>query len=370
MTIATQKYSILVVDDSKDNLQLISGILRDEYIVMAALNGKAALRAAQSEKKPDLILLDVMMPEMNGYEVCLSLKRDPNTKEIPVIFLTSKSEVSDETKSFECGATDFISKPINPPVLKARVKAHLEHKLRKDFLGTMYKRVSRYVSPQIVELLFDEKDQAKIKTQRKKLTIFFSDLCNFTLTCDGMEPEDFTYFINTYLERMSQIALKYGGTVDKFIGDCVMIFFGDPQTKGVKEDAVMCLKMAVEMQEAIKELQKQLYEQGIDKPLSARIGIHTGYVNVGNFGYKNRMDYTLLGRNVNLTSRLESTGRPGKIHISNETYLLVKDVFECKALDEPMLFKGFERPIQTYIVERKIENVENEKKLQSKIKAP
>lgn len=349
-----EKNCVLIVDDSLENLELISGLLNDLYTVMAAPSGETALKAVEAKKSPDLILLDVMMPGIDGYEVCRQLKENPKTQDIPIIFLTSKTEIDDETKGFECGAVDFITKPINPSVLKARVQVHLELKKTKDALLKLPERLSRYLSPQIVKILFEEKGCPEIKTQRKKLTIFFSDLCNFTLNCDTMEPEDFTYFINTYLERMSRIALEFGGTVDKFIGDCIMVFFGDPESKGVKEDAIMCLKMAVKMQEAIEELRNQFCDQGIDKHLSARMGIHTGYVNVGNFGYVDRMDYTLLGRNVNLAARLESSSLPGRIHISHETYLLVKDTFECSALEEKLSFKGFERAMQTYMIEEEL----------------
>jgi class 3 adenylate cyclase len=170
-----------------------------------------------------------------------------------------------------------------------------------------------------------------------------------------MEPEDLAFCINTYLHKMAETAIEFGGTLDKFMGDGIMIFFGDPETKGVKDDALACIAMAKRMQEIIDDLEKIFAEQGIDKELHARFGIHTGYCNVGNFGSEKRMDYTLLGRSVNLASRLESNGIPDQIHISSETHALVKNDYQCMEREEPINVKGFDRALQTYFVQDKID---------------
>ncbi len=347
---AEEKPCILVVDDTPENIELLTGLLENDYRIKAAPNGAIALKAVKAGGVPDLILLDIMMPGMDGFEVCEKLKEDPETRDIPVIFITAKNEVDDETKGFSLGAVDFISKPISPPIVEARVKAQIDLKRANDTMKELPNQLGRYLSPQIVQSIIEGKSEAKINTARKKLTVFFSDLAGFTSTSESMEPEDLTFCINTYLDRMAEAAIEFGGTLDKFMGDGIMIFFGDPETKGVKEDALACIAMGKRMQEIVVELQEVFSAQGIDKDLHARIGVHTGYCNVGNFGSERRMDYTLLGRSVNLASRLESNGEIDKIHISAETHALIKDDFECIEREEPIMVKGFDRPLQTYWV--------------------
>ena len=349
-----EKPCILIVDDTPANIELLTGLLQDDYKIKAAPNGMIALKAVKAGGIPDLILLDIMMPEMDGYEVCRRLKADPETSEIPVIFITAKSEVDDEAKGFEVGAVDFIAKPISPPIVEARVKAQITLKTATDSIKKLPEQLSRYLSPQIVQSILDGKSEATISTKRKKITIFFSDLCGFTSTSESMEPEDLTFCINTYLDRMAEICIKYGGTLDKFMGDGIMIFFGDPESKGVKDDALACIEMAKKMLEELKKLEEEFANQGIDKTLTARMGIHTGYCNVGNYGSLRRMDYTLLGRSVNLASRLESNGEPNRVHISSETHALVKDTYNCEQREEQIKVKGFDRLLQTYFVEDKL----------------
>jgi adenylate cyclase len=351
---ASEKPTILIVDDTKDNLDLLTGLLESDYRIRAAPNGKIALKIVKSGGLPDLILLDIMMPEMDGYEVCEKLKADPETRDIPVIFVTAKNEVDDETRGFEQGASDFISKPISPPILKARVKSQIDLKKSTDTIRDLPRKLGRYFSPHIAKAILEDKSEDTIKTSRKKLTILFSDLCGFTSASESMEPEDLSYCINTYLGRMAETVVEFGGTLDKFMGDGIMAFFGDPESRGIKEDALACVAMALKMHERILDLVEEFQSQGIDKELQARIGIHTGYCNVGNFGSEHHMDYTLLGRNVNMASRLESSGENGKIHISAATYTIIKEDFACEAREEPIHFKGFDRPLQTYFVKENL----------------
>ncbi|MEZ5530047.1 MAG: adenylate/guanylate cyclase domain-containing protein [Porticoccaceae bacterium] len=207
-------------------------------------------------------------------------------------------------------------------------------------------RLSKYLSPTLLQAIQSGKD-VKLETHRRKLTIFFSDIKGFSELAEEMEGEPLTNLLNNYLTEMSQIALKHGGTIDKFIGDAVMVFFGDPSTKGIKEDCVAAVSMAVAMKKHMKELQQRWANQGIRKPLEIRMGINTGYCAVGNFGTEDRLDYTLLGTEVNLASRLESAAQPGEILISHETYSLVKDVVLCEERGEIQV-KGFQYPVQVY----------------------
>jgi len=208
-------------------------------------------------------------------------------------------------------------------------------------------QVSRYVAPQIWESIFAGKRQAKLETQRKKLVIFFSDIVGFSALSEQMEAEAFTDLLNQYLTDMSRIAMKYGGTIDKFIGDGMMIFFGDPSSKGTKGDALACVSMAIEMRRHMLKLRKQWAEIGMTAPLQIRMGINTGYCTVGNFGTESRMDYTIIGKEVNLASRLESKAEPGEILISHETYALVKDKVICRQRGSAMV-KGFRDPLPLY----------------------
>ena len=210
-------------------------------------------------------------------------------------------------------------------------------------------KLSKYLSPQVYQSIFSGEKNVKIEAYRKNLTVFFSDIKGFTEITDSLEPEVLSSLLNNYLNEMSKIALKYGGTIDKFVGDAIMIFFGDPETKGQKEDAKACVLMAIEMRERMKYLQKMWEDQGISKPLRIRIGVNTGYCNVGNFGSEDRLDYTIIGGEVNLASRLESNADAGQILISHETYALVKNQIICEKKEE-IKVKGIAHKVQTYQV--------------------
>ena len=232
----------------------------------------------------------------------------------------------------------------------------------KDKIEQLASKLSRYLSPQVYQSIFSGKKNVKIEAYRKKLTVFFSDIKGFTEITDRLEPEVLSTLLNSYLNEMSKIALKYGGTIDKFVGDAILIFFGDPETKGDKKDAYSCVLMALEMQERMHHL-KNLWEgQGITNPLEIRIGINTGYCNVGNFGSENRLDYTIIGGEVNLASRLESNAMTGQILISQETYALIKKHIVCEKKDE-IKVKGIAHKIQTYQVVGSYKNIAQKRKI-------
>jgi adenylate cyclase len=340
---------ILIVDDTPENVDVLAGVLREHYQIKVALNGPKALKIAQSDPAPALILLDVMMPEMDGYQVCLQLQADERTRRIPVIFVTAKSEVEDEAQGFGLGAVDYITKPVNPAIVLARVRTHLalKHSLRK--LEDLSLKLARYLPRQVYQSIFEGRQDARIGCSRKKLTVFFSDIVGFVNETEGIEPEDFAFILNSYLNRMAQVVSKHGGTLDKFIGDAVLVFFGDPESNGVAEDAAACVWMALEMKEAIVELNREWLSKGIRQGFEVRMGISTGFATVGNFGSDERMDYTIIGKQVNLANRLQAAAQAGEILIGEETWLLVRDVFRCVA-KKPVQVKGFERPIQTYAV--------------------
>jgi len=218
------------------------------------------------------------------------------------------------------------------------------------FLASVSLKISRYLSPQLYKSIFAGEKDVTIQTERKKLTIFFSDIKDFTATTEELEPEEITVLLNEYFTEMSKIAAEHGGTVDKFIGDAILIFFGDPETKGVAEDARACLRMALAMQGKIAELNARWRSKGTEKPFRVRMGINTGFCNVGNFGSSDRMDYTIIGAEANLAARLQSIAEPGQIILSYETYALVRDMLSGRAL-EPIRMKGISHPVVPYAVD-------------------
>jgi class 3 adenylate cyclase len=226
---------------------------------------------------------------------------------------------------------------------------NVELETANEFLASLSMKISRYLSPQIYKSIFSGQKDVIIQTERKKLTIFFSDIQNFTATTERLQPEEITRLLNEYFTEMSKIALLHGGTIDKFVGDAMLIFFGDPETRGDAEDAKACLRMAIEMQDRIAGLNAKWRNAGIEQPFRVRIGINTGYCNVGNFGSDDRMDYTIIGAEANLAARLQAVAPAGRIVVSYETYALVRDIVTAHALP-PITMKGISRQVIPYAI--------------------
>ena len=220
---------------------------------------------------------------------------------------------------------------------------------KSNALAALSSKLAKYLAPQVYDSIFTGQQDVKIVSKRKKLTVCFSDLVGFTEITDNMESEDLTQLLNHYLTEMSKIALQYGATIDKYVGDAIVMFFGDPATLGVKEDALACVQMAIAMQERVGELAQEWRNAGIETPLRCRIGIHTGYCTVGNFGSDDRMDYTMVGGTVNLASRLEHEAPPGGVLISYETFAHVQDEILCEERGRVQV-KGIAQPVATYAV--------------------
>lgn len=219
-----------------------------------------------------------------------------------------------------------------------------------EFLAGLSMKISRYLSPQIYKSIFSGQKDVVIHTERKKLTIFFSDIKDFTALTERLQPEEITALLNEYFTEMSRIALFHGGTIDKFVGDAMLIFFGDPETEGDAEDAKACLRMAADMQHRLAQLNIKWRNEGIENPFRVRMGVNTGYCNVGNFGSADRMDYTIIGAEANLAARLQSIAEPGRIVLSYETFALVRDTAVARALP-PITMKGISREVVPYAVE-------------------
>ncbi|MEY2776796.1 MAG: hypothetical protein RLY30_894 [Pseudomonadota bacterium] len=219
----------------------------------------------------------------------------------------------------------------------------------KAKLEGLANQLSSYLPRQVFDSIFAGKQTLEIKTKRRLLTVFFSDIQGFTSISEALQPEKLTHYLNQYFSEMSRIAIKHGGTIDKFIGDAMMVFFGDPETKGDKEDALAAVSMAVEMQQRLSELNQQWQAEGLQYPLITRMGLNTGYCNVGNFGSAERMAYTIIGGEVNLTARIESACEAGGVLLSYETYSLVHQHMHAVER-EPLTLKGIGRPVRTFAV--------------------
>ena len=220
---------------------------------------------------------------------------------------------------------------------------------RARMLETVSSQLGKYMSPQLYQSIFRGEEKVEIASRRKKLTVFFSDIAGFTEITDQLESEELTALLNRYLTEMSAIALDHGATLDKFIGDAIVVYFGDPESQGVREDAAACVRMAIAMQARMAALKDEWLDMGVERPFELRIGINTGYCTVGNFGSDARMDHTIIGGEVNLAARLEAAADVGGILLANETFSLVKDWVDAEEA-ESITVKGFARPVRTYRV--------------------
>jgi CheY-like chemotaxis protein len=371
-----QRASVLVVDDSRTmRLSLIRALNELGFDnIKEAKNGRQALDLVLKEHF-DLMLLDMEMPEMNGMEVLLALKNNPQLGGLPVIVISGANQIENAVRCIEAGAEDYLPKPFNATLLRARATSSIEKKRLRDIdrvrlaqlqtekdrteaanmlvteknqiLENLSSKLSKYLSPQIYQSIFKGEQNVEISSKRKKLTICFTDIAGFTETTDNLESEELTNVLNHYLTEMSVIALQHGATIDKFIGDAMLLFFGDPESKGVAEDAKACVLMAIAMQRRMRELEQEWRNRGLLRPFRIRMGITTGFCTVGNFGSRDRMDYTIIGNEVNLAARLQSATEPGSILLSPETNALVQGLVMTEE-QPPITVKGFPKPISAY----------------------
>ena len=374
--VSLQRASVLVVDDSRTMRLSLIRELNDLGFnnIKEATNGRQALELILKEPF-DLMLLDMEMPEMNGLELLVALKKNAELDRPPVIVISAADQIENAVKCIEAGAEDYLPKPFNQTLLRARATSCIEKKRFRDLdrirlnqlqtekerteaanrlvmeknqiLENLSSKLSKYLSPQIYQSIFRGEQNVEISSKRKKLTICFSDIAGFTETTDNLESEELTNVLNHYLTEMSVIALQYGATIDKFIGDAILLFFGDPESKGIAEDAKACVMMAIAMQRRMHELEHEWRTRGLLRPFRIRMGIATGFCTVGNFGSRDRMDYTIIGNEVNLAARLQASAEPGSILLSHETNALVQDLVMTEE-QPPMTVKGFPKPISGY----------------------
>ncbi len=364
--------TVLIVEDNHDMRKFLYFLLKPYFRLLTAENGKLGLEKTIT-RKPDLILSDVMMPEMSGYDLLTALKKDEELKHIPIILLTAKADALMKAEGLESGADDYLAKPFNSRELLARIRTQLRlRKLQKEIMimrdqllemneklnGQLQVNISellrasqfrQYLPPQLVNAILSKEQTAMVESRRKKLTIFFSDVVEFTRLTSELDPEDLSRILNHYLSEMTAIVNNHGGIIDKFIGDAILVHFGDYDSKGEKEDACACVQMALDMQIRMRELSPYWIEEGFPEPLQIRCGIATGRVAVGNFGSKDRVDYTVIGSPVNLASRLQSKADPGGLLISHQTWALVRERFRTVPLKN-IKVKGFNQTFPVYKV--------------------
>ncbi len=353
--------SVLVVDDNEDIRQYVHSCLSAFYNVYAACDGLDGLEQVKHHH-PDLVISDIMMPRMNGYDFCRKLKEPIETRHIPLIFLTAKASDEMLVEGLAIGADDYLSKPFNSKELLARVNnlitlkqqekdllqlnSELEKKL-KDQIEELIKtkRLSNYFSQNLLNRILSSEDTEEMVTERRNITILFCDLCNFTDMTDRLEVEKATILLNEYLSEMTILIEQHDGTIVQIIGDAIMVFFGAPTEMSDKDQAIKAVQLGIEIQKKVAGFSGIWKNKGIDYDIRARIGIHQDYVAVGNFGSNSLMEYTAVGRGVNLASRLENACRPGHIKVSQTIYMLSKDQYPFGPLQEEQ-FKGFTRQIK------------------------
>jgi class 3 adenylate cyclase/CheY-like chemotaxis protein len=358
---------ILVVDDTPQNVKLLADLLTVKgYAVVTAASGPEALARVVADR-PDLVLLDVVMPGMSGYEVCRKLREGPDTGILPVVMVTALDPAQERLKGLEAGADDFLTKPINQPELLARVRSLLRIKSLYDTVQAQadqladwnrtleqrveeqvhqlerLERLKRFFSPQLAELIVAGGAEDPLKTHRRDVTVVFLDLRGYTAFAETAEPEEVMGVLREYHQAMGTLILAHEGTLERFAGDGMMIFFNDPVP--VPNPAERAIRMALDMRERMADLSVTWRKRGYD--LSIGVGIATGYATIGAIGFEGRWDYGAIGTVTNLAFRLCGEARPGQILLSRRALVTVEDLVETEFVGE-LTLKGFSRPISTF----------------------
>jgi adenylate cyclase len=363
-TKASEQGSLLVVDDNEMNRDVLVRHLENQsHTVAQAQNGRQALEMIRKDRF-DLVLLDVMMPQMNGYQVLTHMKSDISWKNIPVIMISALGEMASVVQCIEMGAEDYLPKPFNPVLLKARINACLEKKRLRDQeieyqlrLKEMNKALEvrnrfiratfgRYLSDEIVESILEKPEGLKLGGEKREVTILMADLRGFTSICERLPPENIVGIINNYLETMTDIISQYKGTIIEFMGDAILVIFGAPIQRD--NDAKRAVACAIEMQLAMNGVSQRNRQEGHSEVVMG-IGINTGRAVVGNIGSEKRTKYGIVGRAVNLASRIETFTLGGQILVSESTAKACSPFLRVDNQKEVML-KGFKKPTKIYEV--------------------
>jgi class 3 adenylate cyclase/CheY-like chemotaxis protein len=364
----TAPRTLLAVDDIPQNLKVLDAILTPRgYRVLTAGSGAEALQKVADEH-PDLLLLDIVMPGMSGFDVCRRLREQPETRMLPIVMVTASAH-EEKVAAIEAGADDFVAKPIDQSELLARVKSLLRVKEYQDTINaqatelrewnrTLEARVAqqveeverlgrlrRFLSPQLAELILSSGNESLLQSHRREITVVFCDLRGFTAFSEVGEPEDVMNVLNAYHAAMGELIFEHEGTLKDIYGDGMMIFFNDPVP--CPDPVARAVEMALAMQSRASELGREWLRRGYD--LALGVGIAHGYATMGQIGFEGRFDYGAVGSVVNLASRLCGEAKGGQILLSPRAHGLVMDVVEAEPVG-PLLLKGFLAPVTAYSV--------------------
>jgi adenylate cyclase len=353
---------ILIVDDNEMNRDILVTRLETQgYDLTQAVDGEEALAAAR-EQLPDLILLDVMMPKLDGIEVTRRLKSDKNLPFMPIILVTAKAASEDVVTGLEAGADEYLTKPIDQMALVARVKSVLRLKELHDQVAawnrTLEERVQqqlseierakgleRFLSPQIAKLILSSGNDTTLESHRRPITVVFCDLRGFTAFSEATEPEEVMSLLREYHSVLGTIVHKHEGTVERFAGDAIMVFFNDPVP--CPDPSLRATRMALEMRERVGELLAKWRKLGYE--LGFGVGIAHGYATLGRIGFEGRFDYGAVGTVVNLAARLCADAKDGQILVESKVAAAIEESIATETAGELQL-KGFQRAVRVFNV--------------------
>ena len=351
---------ILVVDDTPTNVKLLADVLRAKgYAVVTAASGAEALETIERDT-PDLVLLDVMMPGMSGYDVCRKIRANPATVMLPVVMVTALDPAQERVKGIEAGADDFLTKPIHQPEILARVRSLLRIKSLHDELTELNRtlerrvleqvtqlerlgRLKRFFSPALAEAIVGGGADDPLKSHRREIVVVFLDLRGFTAFAETSEPEEVMGVLREYHAAMGELILAHEGTLERFTGDGMMVFFNDPVP--VPDPQIRAVRMALAMRERVGSLTGRWQKLGFE--LHFGVGVAQGYATLGAIGFEGRWDYGAIGTVTNLAARLCGEARAGQILISRRLYGALESVVEVEPLGE-LTLKGFARPVSAF----------------------
>ena len=355
---------ILVVDDNPANVDILRArLLAQGYEIITASDGEEALNVVR-EQLPDLILLDIMMPKLDGVEVCRRLRADPTLPFIPIVLVTAKSDSKDVVAALEAGGDEYLTKPLDHAALGARVKSMLRikalHDTVQDWGRTLevrvdeqvaqlekFGRLKRFFSPQLAELILAGGAEDPLKSHRREVVVVFLDLRGFTAFAETSEPEEVMGVLREYHAEMGKIILACEGTLERFAGDGMMVFFNDPVP--VPDAAARAVRMSVAMHERLALVTEKWRKRGFDLGFGA--GIAQGFATIGAVGFEGRWDYGAIGTVTNLAARLCGEAKPGQTLISQRVLASVEDLAEIEPVGE-LLLKGFLKPVPAFNVIR------------------
>jgi class 3 adenylate cyclase/AmiR/NasT family two-component response regulator len=369
---------ILVADDNPANVDILrTRLVSQGYDIITATDGQEALEAARREQ-PDLILLDVMMPKRDGFEVCRLLKADASLPFIPIILVTAKSDVRDVVAGLESGGDEYLTKPVDHAALIARVKSILRMKALHDTvqqqaehlaaqaaeladwnrtleqrvaeqLGEIERmsRLKRFLPPHLAEMVVAQRDEHLLESHRREIAVVFCDLRGFTAFAETAEPEEVMEVLRAYHTALGDIIHCFEGTLERFLGDGLMVLFNDPVP--CADPAARAVRMAVAMRDCVAELSERWRRLGHE--LGFGIGVAQGYATLGQIGFEGRLDYAAIGTVPNLAARLCAEAKPGQILISQRVLTAVEDLIEAESIGELQL-KGLARALPAYHVRR------------------